>query len=142
MQKSVVAISQGQDVEKMVAEVFSLLGGRENLIRPRSTVVLKPNAGHPAGPETSVNTSPAVVAAVIEEVKKANPKEIIVAESAAIGCDTFDVFAKSGIGEVAENAGARLVDIKKDGDFLPVEKFMEKPIEFDDLIVTIRGLLK
>ena len=33
-------------------------------------------------------------------------------------------------------------DIKKDGDFLPVEKFMEKPIEFDDLIVTIRGLLK
>jgi DNA-binding response OmpR family regulator len=33
-------------------------------------------------------------------------------------------------------------DIKKDGDFLPVEKFMEKPIEFDDLIATIRGLLK
>ena len=33
-------------------------------------------------------------------------------------------------------------DLKKDGAFLPVEKFMEKPIEFDDLIVTIRGLLK
>jgi len=33
-------------------------------------------------------------------------------------------------------------DAKKDGDFLPVEKFMEKPVEFDDLIATIRGLLK
>ena len=33
----------------MVAEVFALLGGVENLVRPRSTVVLKPNAGHPAG---------------------------------------------------------------------------------------------
>jgi len=33
-------------------------------------------------------------------------------------------------------------DIKNDGDFLPVEKFMEKPIDPDDLIVTIRGLLK
>ncbi len=33
-------------------------------------------------------------------------------------------------------------DIDKDGDFLPVEKFMEKPIDPDDLIVTIRGLLK
>jgi CheY-like chemotaxis protein len=33
-------------------------------------------------------------------------------------------------------------DIEKDGDFLPVEKFMEKPIDPDDLIVTIRGLLK
>lgn len=33
-------------------------------------------------------------------------------------------------------------DPDKDGDFLPVEKFMEKPIDPDDLIVTIRGLLK
>lgn len=32
-------------------------------------------------------------------------------------------------------------DIEKDGDFLPVEKFMEKPIDPDDLIVAIRGLL-
>ena len=32
--------------------------------------------------------------------------------------------------------------IEDDGDFLPVEKFMEKPIDPDDLIVTIRGLLK
>lgn len=33
-------------------------------------------------------------------------------------------------------------DLEKDGDFLPVEKFMEKPIDPDDLIATIRGLLK
>ncbi|HLP48199.1 MAG TPA: response regulator, partial [Candidatus Kapabacteria bacterium] len=33
-------------------------------------------------------------------------------------------------------------DINTDGDFLPVEKFMEKPIDPDELIVTIRGLLK
>lgn len=33
-------------------------------------------------------------------------------------------------------------DIETDGDFLPVEKFMEKPIDPDDLIVAIRGLLK
>ena len=33
-------------------------------------------------------------------------------------------------------------DIENDGDFLPVEKFLEKPIDPDDLIVTIRGLLK
>lgn len=33
-------------------------------------------------------------------------------------------------------------DIREDEFFLPVEKFMEKPIDPDDLIVTIRGLLK
>ncbi len=33
-------------------------------------------------------------------------------------------------------------DLERDGAFMPVEKFMEKPIDPDDLIVTIRGLLK
>jgi CheY-like chemotaxis protein len=33
-------------------------------------------------------------------------------------------------------------DPKEDGDFLPVEKFMEKPIDPDDLMMVIRGLLK
>jgi DNA-binding response OmpR family regulator len=35
-----------------------------------------------------------------------------------------------------------MFDLEKDGDFLPVEKFMDKPIDPDDLIATIRGLLK
>jgi uncharacterized protein (DUF362 family) len=118
--KSVVAISKGDDPEKMVAEIFSLLGGVENLIKPRSTVVIKPNAGHPAGPETSVNTSPAVVAAVINAVKKAGPKEIILAEAAAIGCDTAVVLEASGIGAAAENAGARIIDIKREKDLINI----------------------
>jgi response regulator RpfG family c-di-GMP phosphodiesterase len=33
-------------------------------------------------------------------------------------------------------------NIEDDGGFLPVEKFMEKPIAPDDRSVTIRGLLK
>ncbi len=118
--KSVVAISKGDDPDKMVAEIFSLLGGVENLIKPRSTVVIKPNAGHPAGPETSVNTSPAVVVAVINEVKKAGPKEIILAEAAAIGCDTHVVLEASGIGAAAENAGARIIDIKREKDLINI----------------------
>jgi uncharacterized protein (DUF362 family) len=104
----------------MVAEVFSLLGGLENLIRPNSTVVLKPNAGHPAAAETSVNTNPAVVAAVINEVKKARPKEIIVAEAAAIGCDTMHVLEVSGIGAAAEDNGARIIDIKREKDLINI----------------------
>ncbi|MCL6477570.1 MAG: DUF362 domain-containing protein [Peptococcaceae bacterium] len=105
----------------MVSEVFSLLGGVDRLIKPDSTVVLKPNAGHSAGPETSVNTNPAVVAAVIKEVRKANPKEIIVAESAAIGCDTMECFEVSGIGKAARDAGAdKIIDIKREKDLLTI----------------------
>jgi uncharacterized protein (DUF362 family) len=120
MRKSIVAIAKGDDPERMVAEVFSLLGGVENLVKPRSTVVLKPNAGHPAGTETSVNTSPGFVAAVIREVRKARPKEIVVAEASAIGCDTLHALDVSGIAAAAEAEGARLIDIKREKDLIKI----------------------
>lgn len=33
-------------------------------------------------------------------------------------------------------------NVETDGDFLPVEKYLEKPVDPDDLIATIKGLLK
>jgi len=121
MAKSVVSIVKGTDPEKMVAEALELIGGVEALIKPNSTVLVKPNAGHPFPPETSVCTSPEVVAAVIKEVRKANPKEIILTESAARGCDTLECFEVSGIGKAAEDAGVdKILDIKRDKDLIKV----------------------
>jgi uncharacterized protein (DUF362 family) len=121
MRKSVVSIARGTDVESLVQEVLEPLGGVRSLIEPRSTVVLKPNAGHLAPPESSVNTNPAVVAAVIKEVRKANPKEIILAEASAIGCDTMESLKVSGILKAAEHAGIdKIIDIKSDKDLINV----------------------
>ena len=83
MEKSIVSIAKGKDVGEMVHEVLAPLGGVGALIRPKSTVVIKPNAGHAAPAETSVNTNPELVAAVVREIRKAEPKEIILAESSA-----------------------------------------------------------
>ena len=122
MSKSIVSIIKGTDAEKMVEEALAHLGGVKSLIKLNSTVVIKPNAGHPAPPDSSVNTSPAVVAAVIKELRKANPKEIILAESSAIGCDTFECLESSGIKQAAENAGVdRIIDIKSDEDLVEVD---------------------
>jgi uncharacterized protein (DUF362 family) len=121
MAKSIVSITKGDDVEKMLYEVLAPLGGIGALIKPKSTVVLKPNAGHEASAETSVNTNPELVAAVIKEVRKANPKKIIVAEAAAIGCDTMDCLKTSGILAAAEAAGVdQVIDIKSDKDLLTI----------------------
>jgi uncharacterized protein (DUF362 family) len=118
-QKSVVSIVKGTDASSMVEEALSLLGGVTSLIKPGSTVVVKPNAGHPHPPETSVNTSPAVVAAVIKELRKAQPKEIILAEAASIGEDTLECLELSGIGKAAEDAGVdRIVDLKREKEDL------------------------
>ncbi|MBW1767422.1 MAG: DUF362 domain-containing protein [Deltaproteobacteria bacterium] len=121
MKKSIVSISKGTDVGKMVEEVLAPLGGVESLIKPKSTVVLKPNAGHVASAETSVNTNPEVIAAVIKEIRKAGPKEIILAEASAIGCDTMESLEVSGILKAAEDAGVdRVIDIKRDKDLINI----------------------
>lgn len=119
-QKSIVALAHGDDIQANVTRVFELMGGVQNVIEKGTTVVLKPNAGHAEPPETSVCTNPEVVRAVIREVKKAEPKRIIVAEAAAIGCDTMECFRVSGIQAVAEEEGVELIDIKRDKDLVKV----------------------
>lgn len=118
--KSLVALAKSDDIQANVTRVFDLMGGVQNVIRKGTTVVLKPNAGHAEPPETSVCTNPEVVRAVIREVKKAEPKRIIIAEAAAIGCDTLECFKVSGIQAVAEEEGVELIDIKRDKDLIKV----------------------
>ena len=121
MAKSVVSISKGTNPEQMVEQTLLLLGGVETLIKANSTVVIKPNAGHPIPPETSANTSPALIAAVIKVLRKANPKEIILAEASAIGCDTMESFEVTGIGKAAKEAGVdRIIDIKQEKDLIKI----------------------
>jgi len=117
MQKSVVSIVKGTNVEEMVEEALSYLGGVGSLIKQNSTVVVKPNAGHDYPPETSVCTSPAMVAAAIKVLRKAKPKQIILAEASAIGDDTLKCLEVSGITKAAEEAGVdRIIDIKREKD--------------------------
>ncbi len=126
MSKSIVSIVKGTVAKKMVEDALNHLGGVESLIREGSTVVVKPNGGHEGPPESSVCTSPAVVKAVIEAIQKANPKKIILAEAAAIGCDTMNCLEISGIKKAAEEAGVDDIrDIKSDPDL--IRKKIENP---------------
>ena len=121
MQKSIVSIVKGTDAQEMVEEALSLLGGVGSLIKPNSTVVVKPNAGHDYPPETSVDTSPAMVTAAIKVLRKARPKQIILAEASAIGCDTLKCLEVSGIRKAAEEAGVdKIIDIKRETDLIRI----------------------
>lgn len=118
--KSKVALAKSENVQENVTRVFDLLGGVSNMIEKGSTVVLKPNAGHAAPAEYAVCTNPETVRAVIREVKKAEPKSIVIAESAAIGCDTMECYEACGIKDMAEEEGIELIDIKSEKDLVNV----------------------
>ncbi len=121
MARSVVAIARGYDADRAVEEALDLLGGIASFVKPGDTVVLKPNAGHEYPADSAVCTSPAVVAAVIRAVRRANPGEIVVAESAATGCDTLRCLEVSGIRAAADAAGVdRIIDIKRERDLVTV----------------------
>ena len=68
--KSVVALAKEPTIQESVTKVFELMGGVSSLVEKGSTVVLKPNAGHVAPPESAVCTNPDVVRAVIVRTRK------------------------------------------------------------------------
>ena len=52
MDKSVVSIVKGKDVDKMLREAIDLIGGIESFVKPGDIVLVKPNA-HGAHPPES-----------------------------------------------------------------------------------------
>ena len=125
--KSIVSITKGENPDELVESAVGHLGGIGAIIQSGSTVVIKPNAGHYGGPDSSVNTNPSVVAAVIKAVQKANPKKIILAESSAMGCNTMECLKASGIKRAALDAGVDDIrDIKSDSDLIRVN--IRKPL--------------
>ena len=118
--RALVAIAKEPEIQASVTKVFDLMGGVTNMIEKGSTVVLKPNAGHAAPAESAVCTNPKTLRAVIHEVRKAQPRSIVVAESAAVGCDTMECYQLSGIAKVCEEENVEMIDIKKDKDLVNV----------------------
>lgn len=109
-EKSLVSIAKGQDVEEMVREVVEALGGIGSVVEPGSKVLIKPNVGFN---RLEAVTSPKVLRAVIEVVKEADPREIVIAESAVRGYDTSSNFEMTGVSKIARELNVRLIDLDR-----------------------------
>jgi uncharacterized protein (DUF362 family) len=118
-----VAIVKGKngrdlnEVRRMMGELFALLGPASKVIPPNSRVLIKPNLTAEENLwEKGILTGPVFMQALVEEVQKAKPSEIIIAEAIAIGLNTKKAFMANGYEGVARSTGARLLDLY-DGEF-------------------------
>jgi uncharacterized protein (DUF362 family) len=118
-----VAIVKGKngkdltEVRRMMRELFSLIGPASKIIPPHSRVLIKPNLTAEENLwEKGALTGPLFMRALVEEVQKANPAEVLIAEAIAIGLNTKKAFAANGYEKVAKDTGARLLDLH-DGEF-------------------------
>ena len=111
--RSRVAIVRCQEyddglVRRAVHEALEAIGSIADVISPGDRVLLKANLLAPAGPEESVTTHPAVVRAVIVEVKNAGGVPVVAdspgyfSRAAGAKCPAL---AKSGLKDVADELG-------------------------------------
>ena len=73
-------------------------------------VLLKPNIGRIAAPESGINTHPQVVAAAIDAFMEAGAI-VSVGESPITGVNTIEAFESSGIASVVQDRGCMLLDM-------------------------------
>lgn len=122
-----VAIVKGRngrdldDVRRMMTGLFALIGPPSKIIPRGSRVLIKVNLTSEENLwERGILTSPLFTRALVEEVQKARPAEVIIAEGTAVGQDTKKAFAANGYPEVAKATGARLLDLY-DGEYEEVK---------------------
>lgn len=97
-------------VDTAVAEALNLLGGIDRFVQPGQLVFLKPNLAGPYPPEKHVTTHPAVVKAVVKQVRSAGAKVVIGDSPAGIFNKSYlrTVYKMTGMEKVAYDTGADL----------------------------------
>ena len=107
-----VSIVEGEEPEDMVSEAIDLLGGIDKFIRFGDVVFIKPNVcGGVVGKRGSY-TSPEVISALIELIKKKSSR-IIVGEADSEMYDADRMLSETGIRRAAEDCGAEVVNLSK-----------------------------
>ena len=74
-------------------------------------VLLKPNIGRIAAPDSGVVTNPQVIAAVIDAFRAAGAADVAVGESPITGVDMEQAYEKAGVSSVAEERNCRCIDM-------------------------------
>ena len=115
--ESVVALAQGKGPGANTEAVLEALGGIGRFVKKGSFVAVKPNISWNRLPEQGANTNPEVVAAVVKACLRAGAGRVVVFDCTAE--DSRRTYRRSGIGEAAEAAGARVEQVTA-GDFVEV----------------------
>lgn len=131
-----------REVRRAVAAALAPLGGIERFVRPGMQVLLKPNLLGAASRDQAVTTHPAVVQAVAERVQEAGGR-VLIGDSPGGPLENGPrVYRRSGMDEVGETTGARLVPFEDaawkrvDGsDYL-----VARPVLAADLVIDLPKL--
>ncbi len=133
-----------EEVGRALEQVLQPLGGMAAFVKPGQKVLLKPNLVAPSAPELAVTTHPALVRAVIRQVKSAGGI-CFLGDGPGVG-GTLTAAKASGLLEVAETEGAQFVVFEETAVFENNDNRILKHIELTkhlkemDVLITLPKL--
>jgi uncharacterized protein (DUF362 family) len=99
-----MSVVKGTDIAATTRKAVELLGGMGSFVSKGDVVFVKPNISWDRVPEQAATTNPQVVTTVIEMVKEAGARKILVADNTCN--DARRCYKRSGIQDAAKAAGA------------------------------------
>ncbi len=105
--KALVSKVNGSDVQKAVDLAVKKIGGFKKIIKPGSSVLLKPNFVFPQPPPCT--TAPDFLQAAIKSCFDAGAGKVVVGERAAFRHSTREIADKLGLSAAIRKSGAELV---------------------------------
>jgi len=141
-QRVAIAKVEKGDIEAAVREAIALAGGLGELINSDSRVLIKPNQCKPAVSGSGVLTDVRVTEAVARIVLELKPRSLVIGDGAIAGYDfsgysTEEVFAASGMSEVAGKLGIELRNLNRDSF---EEVTIDRPLVMDKVRIARTAL--
>jgi uncharacterized protein (DUF362 family) len=108
----------GGEAAEMFEKGIAALGGMSKFVQKGQTVVVKPNIGWDRTPDFGANTTPELIAKIVEHCLKAGAKDVFVFDHT---CDNWQkAYNTSGIEKAAKAAGAKVVPGNDENAYKPV----------------------
>jgi uncharacterized protein (DUF362 family) len=105
-----LAVRKGKDIQKLLEQVVSALGGIESFVKPGDIVVVKPNIGWDRAVELAANTHPQVIKALVLLCLEAGAKKIRIFDRTCN--DERRCYTQSGIRAVVEGIKSDRVSLE------------------------------
>jgi uncharacterized protein (DUF362 family) len=102
----ILGIARGEKYDAMLRMAITAIGGIEYFIHKGDVVLIKPNVAFDRSPKLGATTNPEVLAALVRLVRDAGASEVRVADNPIESPESC--FAKTGIADAAQAAGAKL----------------------------------
>ena len=139
MSRVIISDIQNNQISEIIKNVFKLFGVGDKV--KDKIILVKPNLLGAFPPERGVTTDPRIISAIVKELKRYQPKAIIVGDnSGSIHFDPFKIAKITGILDASDgcyiNIAKEVIKVRVESKFID-ELFISKVVKEADYVINV-----